>query len=515
MKKSFNTFTVAMTGASGTMGKEAVREIMRDPSVQLRVLLRRTRRGRTWAASLRRRYRGRAEILFGDIRSYGDCLRLCRDAEYLIHLAAVIPPTADHDETLTMTTNLDGTKNLVNAVLETGNRTKLLHISTVAIYGHRNEKHPWGRVGDPLVTSAFDVYGLSKTMAEYAVLESGIEHWAVLRQTGILYDNILMNNIRDGLMFHTPWNVPIEWVTAKDSGILLANILRQDRSGATDGFWKQVYNIGGGEAARQTGYETFDDGFRLIGGSVKHFFEPNWNLPRNFHCFWFSDSDELEKRFHFRTQGCADFWKWYIKRHPLYRAGRIMPPGLLRKLVIEPLLKNSNAPAYWLSHKDTARIQAYFGGWEKYHQLPDSWEQTDLLCEDPSYEEKKRYDPALALDHGYDESKADDELGIKDMQEAAAFRGGECLSESMEPGAVYQKLQWRCHEGHVFEATPFTILKAGHWCPRCCQTDREWRMDIIAKYSPFHAQVWRDSHAPEESYVYSLRNGAAHMEERV
>lgn len=507
--------TVAMTGASGTMGKETVREIMRNPDLQLRVLLRRTRRGRACAALLRRRYGKRAEILFGDIRSYDDCQSLCLDADYLIHLAAIIPPAADHDETLTMTTNRDGTKNLIDAVLATGNRTKFIHISTVAIYGHRNEKHPWGRVGDPLVTSAFDVYGLSKTMAEHAVLESGLRFWVVMRQTGILYDNILMNNIRDGLMFHTPWNVPIEWVTARDSGILLANILRQDQAGEAVGFWKRVYNIGGGEKARQTGYETFDDGFRLIGGSVKRFFEPNWNLPRNFHCFWFSDSDELEERFHFRTQGCVDFWKWYIKRHPLYRAGRIVPSGLLRKLVIEPLLKNSNAPAYWLSHKDEARIQAYFGGWDRYHQLPVRWEDTDLLCESPFYEGKKQYGPILALDHGYDESKADDALELTDMQAAAAFRGGKCLSESMEPCDLYQKLRWRCHDGHEFEATPYTVLKAGHWCPRCCQREHEWRMDIVAKHSPFHAQVWQDSHAPEESFVYSLRDGAAQMEERL
>ena len=148
-------------------------------------------------------------------------------ADYLIHLAAVIPPSADHDDALTMTTNRGGTKNLIDAVVATGNRARFIHISTVAIYGHRNEKHPWGHVGDPLVTSAFDVYGLSKTMAEYSVLESDLRCWAVLRQTGVLYDNILMNNIQDGLMFHTPWNVPIEWVTARDSGMILIAIRKR------------------------------------------------------------------------------------------------------------------------------------------------------------------------------------------------------------------------------------------------------------------------------------------------
>ena len=503
---------VAMTGASGTMGKEAVASLMRAPDVKLRVLLRTTARGRTCATRLQKSYGARVEILFGDIRSYADCLRLIQNAQYLIHLAAVIPPRADHEPEGTMTTNRNGTCHLVDAVLESGNHTKFIHISTVAIYGHRTEAHPWGRVGDPLVTSAFDVYGLSKTMAERYVLDSDLAHWVVLRQTGVLYDNILMNNISDGLIFHTPWNVPIEWVTARDSGVLLANLIQRDLQQSIDGFWQKVYNIGGGADARQTGYETFEAGFQLIGGSAKRFFAPNWNLPRNFHCFWFSDSDILEELFHFRSQSCADFWRWYQMRHRLYAAGRLMPAALLRKLVIEPLLKNRNAPVYWLKQGDQPRIQAFFGGQQAFEQIPAHWEEVALLCERADYAQLKQYDQRYALNHGYDENKPDAQLGIEDMRQAAAFRGGRCLSPKMTSGNLYTKLLWQCHEGHTFEASPYTVLKAGHWCSDCCTPEYQWRMDVVAKHSLFHAQIWNDSHSPDENYIYSLQNGTTAME---
>lgn len=502
--------TIAITGASGIMGRETVKCLLSNTELCLRLLLRSTKRGRRFAAKLKKDHPDRVEIHFGDIRNYEDCLWLCDGADYIIHMAAVIPPAADHDEMLTMTTNRDGTYNMVRAAQECGGTAGFIYISTVAIYGNRNEKHPWGRVGDPLITSAFDVYGLSKTIAEYQVMESGLAKWAVLRQTGILYDNILMNNISDGLMFHTPWNTPIEWVSAKDSGILLASIINKDLEAGIKGFWRKAYNIGGGSGMRQSGYETFDDGFRLIGGSVRSFFRPDWNNPRNFHCMWFSDSDVLEEMFHFRTQSCEIFWDWFKKRHPLYAAARILPAFLIRTLAIKRLFLNSNAPAYWRKHGDKARIQAYFGGEEGFRSIPDSWDKIDIFCKSNGYEEAKQYDNSSDLDHGYDEDKK--VLDIEDMKKAAAFRGGRCLSEEMQPDDLYSRLSWQCHDGHVFEASPYTIIKAGHWCPKCCHMDNTWNMDHIAKYSNFHAQIWNDSHAADERYIYRLKDGKAEME---
>ncbi len=504
--------TIAMTGASGTMGQEAVPALMKNPDVRLRLLMRQTKRGSRYASRYRKVYGDRVEIFFGDIRVMDDCMKLCRDTDYLLHLAAVIPPLSDHEEEMTMTTNRDGTGNLIQAVINTGNRAKFIHISTVAVYGDRNEKHPWGRVGDPLITSAFDVYGLSKTMAEYSVLESDLDSWVILRQTGVLYDELLMNNINDGLMFHTPWNVPIEWVTAHDSAILLAGIIRHDQAGKINDFWKQVYNIGGGEHTRVTGFETSEAGFALIGSSVRKIFRPHWNATRNFHCFWFSDSDVLEDMFHYRRQSCEDFWSQYARSHRIFSLGRFSPAALIRRFVIERLFNNTNAPMYWVRHRDAARVQAFYGGVKAYNSIPRNWDDTYLLCEDPSYEQLKIYDSKWDLDHGYDESKPDSELNIEDMKAAAAFRGGKCLSESMTPGDLYTRLTWCCHEGHIFEATPFTILKAGHWCPECCQTDNRWNADRIAAHSPFHAQVWLDSHSADERYIYILEDGQARME---
>ena len=148
---------VAITGASGNMGKETVKSLLEVPFVTLRMLVKRDKPSIKHAKAVKREYGKRVEILYGDVRNAEDCFALVKDTAYVYHLAAVIPPLADHEAENAVTTNYDGTVNMVQATVRAGNTAKFVHISTVAVYGNRDEKHPWGRVGDPLIPSAFDL----------------------------------------------------------------------------------------------------------------------------------------------------------------------------------------------------------------------------------------------------------------------------------------------------------------------------------------------------------------------
>ena len=139
-------------------------------------------------------------------------------------------------------------------------------------------------------------------------------------------------------------------------------------------------------------------------------------------------------------------------------------------------------------------------------------EWNDLLCEREDYEELKK-EPKNLLSHGYDETKPTEELDIVDMKDAALFRGGECVASSMKKGDLYTKIEWKCHNGHRFFASPYTVLKAGHWCPECCLPDREWNFDALAKNIPFYAQLWYDTHEENENVVYKINDGVATHEE--
>jgi hypothetical protein len=54
---------------------------------------------------------------------------------------------------------------------------------------------------------------------------------------------------------------------------------------------------------------------------------------------------------------------------------------------------------------------------------------------------------------------------IEDMRRLAARRGGECLSR--EYFGLKTKLEWKCKQGHTWEAIPNNIKNHGCWCPRC------------------------------------------------
>ena len=265
--------TVLVTGASGSMGSQVLKCVMETGKFNCVILLRKKRANEKLREALLKKYAklktgGKLEVLFGDLSVREDCDKVVAMSDYVLHCAAIIPPISDHNPKGAEKTNFYGTKNLVDAIKESprANEIKYVHIGTVAEYGNRNWKHPWGRVGDPLMPSVYDFYAITKLRAERYLLEADLPNWVVLRQSGVLHDNLFKNNMADGLMFHTCWNVPIEWATARDSGLALQHLVEYDSEGTLkEGFWRKIYNIGNGESCRVTGYETLGAGFALMG----------------------------------------------------------------------------------------------------------------------------------------------------------------------------------------------------------------------------------------------------------
>ncbi|MEG1613413.1 MAG: NAD(P)-dependent oxidoreductase [Clostridia bacterium] len=506
-----------VTGASGNMGSEVLKQNLETGRIHGIVLLRKKPANEKLAEELKAKWGNDITVIFGDLSKYEDCAKAVDKADYVFHCAAVIPPVSDHNPKLAESTNYFGAKNLCDAIAahKRCNEIKFIEIGTVAEYGNRDYKHAWGRVGDPLIVSCYDFYACTKLRAERHIIESGLKYWVSLRQSGILYDLFMMNNLNDGLMFHTCWNTPIEWATARSSGLMAKNLIIGDMDGTLpEEFWRRVYNIGNGEKARVTGYETFNSGFGLMGCEAKDLFKPNWNIARNFHCMWYYDSDVLESYLHFQgSETYQDFWdnlgsKFFYK---LWKLGKPFK-GIIRKLAIERLFKNTNGPMFWINHDDMeGRIKAFYGSREEFAKIPLDWKDYPLLCEGnlpggkkidyQAFKKKENVTKDMLLSHGYDESKPDSELGYEDFQQAAEFRGGKCLTKDAIKGDLYTKIEWECHDGHKFMASPFLVLKTGHWCPECCQPT-PWNFDELAKHIPFYAQIWYDTHSKEESNYF-------------
>lgn len=491
---------IALTGITGNMGQAVLDELKHVKQIEKFKLLCNNKKRFKKLLKRHKTIADKIEVVEGGMTAPA-IQKLVTGADLVINMAAVIPPRSDHEPQNAVKCNELGAKLLVSEIenIKT-NQPALIHISTVAVYGNRSGAHPFVRVGDPLLASPLDVYSATKIRGEFRVLESDIKNWVILRQSAMLHPQMLAGNVSDPLMYHTAFDAPLEWSTAHDSGVLIKNIVESVIFGTVpENFWRRVFSIAGGKANREYGMQTFDAGFKIIGGGMKDFFKPWYSVTRNFHGGWFLDGDELNDMFDYISQTTADYWKEIEKTHPVFKLGKLVPKGLIRQFLFKPLLKNDNAPAYWAKHGDTARITAFFGSTENYNKLKTStWK--DVTLPDPAVIPTLT-DNAEPVFYGFDYSKSDAELCASDLESVAKAHGGRLLSDF--DGDMYKKLEWETQDGEKFEARPYTVLRAGHWLNPLYR-EFVWDFDRLSKRDKVFASVWYDTHARDEDFVYSL-----------
>ena len=272
--------TVFITGGTGNMGWAAVQEMLKKPSeINIKMLARKSPKNEEKLKGLMAK--PNVKVVWGDLCDYDAILEGITGADYVLHIGGMVSPTADWKPYRTQKTNIGAAQNICKAVLAQPNADdiKVCYIGTVAETGDRNYPIHWGRCGDPLKISIYDHYAVSKAVAERTFVESGIKNWVVMRQSGILYPNILKN--MDPIMFHVPINGVLEWCTVEDSGRLMC--------------------IGSGKEYRISNYE-FEHlllGTLGLAGPEK-LFDPNWFILKNFHGQFYADGDKLEEYLHFR-----------------------------------------------------------------------------------------------------------------------------------------------------------------------------------------------------------------------
>lgn len=490
---------LTLLGASGHTGVPTLLELLKIVEIHhIKVLLEKKYKRNKLVLKIAKKNKNRISVYYGDVSNLEDVLNMVEGSDYLINLAGVIPPLCDKEPNKSYNANELGTYNLVEAIEKHPN-CKFIDITTMGLYGHRGKEHPFLRVGDPLFPGVFDFYTTHKIRAEFRLLESNIPHFVLIRQTAMIYEEMLTSNMKSGIVFQTPFNVPFEWSTAEDSARLFRRIIEEDLAGRLnhDNFWNKIFNIGGGKESRVSGYQTTQFGFELMGASVKQIYEPRFNITRNFHGGYLYDGDELEKLFHYREDNIRDYWKKIGKKYWYIKLGRIVPKKLIKKFSIESVFKDSEAPAYWYKHNDEARLIAFFGSKEKYEKLPSNWDEFPIW----DYQEAIDNSVYKPIDYGFDINKKDSEITIEDLNNVAKKHGGKLLSKSFKTGDVYTKLEWETCDGEKFTARPFTVLRGGHWYNPIYK-EYVWDYDRLAKQDELIAAYWYDSHDKDEDHVY-------------
>jgi nucleoside-diphosphate-sugar epimerase len=432
-------------------------------------------------------------IIWGDATIYDDMLQAVKRVDWILCPMAFISPAADHDPETSKAVNTTAIHHIIKAIYEVGgeDHIKFIYIGSVAETGDRLQEIHMGRVGDPLKPSVFDFYATTKIAGERAVIESGLKYWASLRQTYIALPDTM--SLMDPIMFHQPIDTCIEFNTSRDAGRGLVNCL--DIPEDSD-FWRRVYNMAGGPKCRVVYYDLLKEFFETVGLDFRKVMERRWFALRNFHCQYFDDSWILNEYIHNWGDTKQDYYEQLEEHLPhSVRLSRVLSrvPGL-RRLVyretrkrMKAIVLSKDGTLHWYQTRNAPRIRAFYGSFDAYEQIGE-WGDDDMPDMALSWKQ---------LDHGYDESK--EKLDHLDLQSAAEFRGGSLVSESWS-GDMYAKLQWRCAFGHEFDATPYLVLKTGHWCPECAPPS--WNYGEMARRNPFFAQVWYANHDESEDDFY-------------
>jgi len=331
---------VLVTGAFGNVGRSSLSALSKLGD-EVTVLEADSPANRKLAPRLSRElgHEGRpafSTLLLGDIRDPGLAVRATAGQDAIIHLAALIPPRADQFPELARSINVEGTRNLIEAVKaqNAGRAPRFVLASSISIYGDR-VRNFWISAGDQVKPSPSDGYGRSKVEAE-ALLRGSDLPFSILRLTYIVWRKKLDP---DPLLFHMPLDTKIEICHTEDTGRAFAAAAHSDEA------LGRTWNIGGGEACR-TDYRSYlGRMFALFGLGRRPKLPEAAFAAEGFHCGWYADSDEAESTLHFRRKSLEDYYAEVAEETRWLRLGAAMlrPLILARVLAQSPFLKKSMA----------------------------------------------------------------------------------------------------------------------------------------------------------------------------
>ncbi|OFY49384.1 MAG: hypothetical protein A2X22_05840 [Bacteroidetes bacterium GWF2_49_14] len=327
---------VLVTGGAGSVGLEVLRELYQHKTwYEVTVL------DKNSPDILRKLkpYRNEFRIITGNIFDREVVDRATANIDFVIHLAAVIPPLADLKPDLAEKVNIGGTKVLVRSLEKNSPDAFLLFTSSISVYGDR-VYNPWITAEDPLLPSEGDYYAETKIRAEKMIRQSRL-NWAVFRLSAIMSPDARL----DPLFFHMPLDTSLEIATSRDTGFALVEAIYHQ-----DSIRGQVFNLSGGGGCRTTYREFLSNAFRIKGLKKLDFPEAAF-AERNFHCGFYTDSDKLESILHFQRDSLETFYgmleskgsnstkKLYSLFHTLIKK------YLLRKSEPMRALQNGHKPA--------------------------------------------------------------------------------------------------------------------------------------------------------------------------
>ena len=194
------------------------------------------------------------ESFRGDVTDPDVVNDVCIDVDVVVHLAALLPPRSEGNRELTLRVNVEGTRNIVEALNGTGGA--MIFASSISTYGITGDEEPPVDESRPL--RAHNVYSESKIRAEGVIEGSGVSH-IILRVAPVAVADLL----------EPPEVVPyradqrVEFIPVQDVALAFYNV-------ATDPeVIGKTLNVAGGGSWQMTGREYLEGFYGALGVEVE------------------------------------------------------------------------------------------------------------------------------------------------------------------------------------------------------------------------------------------------------
>lgn len=267
---------ILITGAFGQIGKKITQKLIDEQKHTITCLD--IKNGRT--RRIARRFKKECNIVWGDIRDKQLMNAVMRNQELVIHLAFFLPPISKENYSLARETNIEGTKNILQAAKNQKKPPKIIFTSSVVIYGDvRKDPQPISITQD---FQPVEHYGKHKVKCMELIKKSGLDYLIFILGVVPPIENLKY----DPMIFDIPPDTKVELIHEEDVAVACKNAIINDHHG-----WNREFHIAGGKSCQMIYYDFIKQTLETMGIG---------KLPRNafvgkkYHCCYMSTKESQE-----------------------------------------------------------------------------------------------------------------------------------------------------------------------------------------------------------------------------
>jgi UDP-glucose 4-epimerase len=322
---------ILITGAFGNIGKEVIEEANRKHHeiIVFEVDNKKTRK-------VAKKYKKKVKVIYGDIRNSENVRTAIKNAEAVIHLAAIIPPTSKKHRELTIDVNYKGTINLITAIKESKRNIPFVFTSSASVMGPTQLQKKLVTRNNPLVITGN--YEESKIKCE-AYLKENADNYLIFRLAGVLPPFSARSfsgsfSLLEEIFDMHP-DMRLEMVMAEDVATALVTGIERLEAGNTPK--NQAYILGGGKKNgwQLTGHEFLVSLFGALSLNVpgQEYFTRDIN---KYHLDWY-DTAEAQQEFLYQNHTFEEYLRSIKRKFRIYK----IPIVLFQKIIMWRIVKMS------------------------------------------------------------------------------------------------------------------------------------------------------------------------------